>query len=59
MLDFVKGVRENSWIRLEIFTAVFPFLWGILGLILAFIWDLSVPTLPFFPVLMRWMRRQQ
>lgn len=48
MLDFVKGVRENSWISLEIFTSIFPFLWGILGLILAFIWDLSAPPLPFF-----------
>lgn len=49
MPDFVKSMRENSWISLEIFTAIFPFLLGILGLILAFIWDLSVTTLAFFP----------
>lgn len=31
MVDFVKGMRENSWISLKIFTLIIPFLLGMLG----------------------------
>lgn len=48
MLDFVKSMRENSWVGLEIFTVAISFLLGILDLILIFVWDLFAITLFYF-----------
>lgn len=38
MLDLVKGTRDDFWISLETFAVIIPFLLGILGLILIFLW---------------------
>lgn len=57
-LDFVKGMRENLWISLKIFTVTIPFLLDIFGLILIFIWDLSATTLFFFFALHNWVDNQ-
>lgn len=60
MLDFVKGMRENSCLSVKVFTVTILFLLGMLGLILVFIWDLTVTTGFFsFLLLMRYVTKQQ